>query len=273
MNPRLTIGDMAKLFHVSVSSLRHYEHLGLLKPDFIDPDSGYRYYSVRQFEPLNTIRYLRALNMPLPEIAAFLQKRDVGTMEQALLRQKQTVETQQQELARVERKIENRLRQLRDAQQTPLDDIQTVRLPKSRMLWLPGTLRVDGALDLEAPLRRLVQHQQEDMIFLGKVGIGISAEHLNAGCFTAYDAMFLLLDEEDRFEGPTRLLPETDAVRVRFRGSHPEAPAHYRRLMAYLETHGFLAAGDSREITLIDSGLTCDPQEFVTEISIPVRRA
>ena len=63
------IGDIAKLFHLSVSSLRQYEAIGLLKPERIDPTTGYRYYSVRQFEPLNTIRYLRALDMPLREIA------------------------------------------------------------------------------------------------------------------------------------------------------------------------------------------------------------
>ena len=67
------IGDMAKLFHISVSSLRYYESLGLLTPERVDPDTGYRYYSVRQFEVLNTIRYLRELDMPLPEISDFLK--------------------------------------------------------------------------------------------------------------------------------------------------------------------------------------------------------
>ena len=67
----LRIGDVARLFHLSVSSLRHYESLGLLTPEFVDPETGYRYYSVRQFEALNTIRYLRALDMPLDEIADF----------------------------------------------------------------------------------------------------------------------------------------------------------------------------------------------------------
>lgn len=66
-----SIGDVAKLFHLSVSSLRHYEDVGLLIPEYTDPDSGYRYYGARQFEVLNSIRYLRALDMPLSEIADF----------------------------------------------------------------------------------------------------------------------------------------------------------------------------------------------------------
>ena len=61
------IGEVSKLFHISVSSLRHYEHIGLLTPEYISSDSGYRYYGTEQFEVLNTIRYLRALDMPLSD--------------------------------------------------------------------------------------------------------------------------------------------------------------------------------------------------------------
>lgn len=42
-----SIGEMAKIFHLSVSSLRHYEALGLVTPEYVDPSTNYRYYSVR----------------------------------------------------------------------------------------------------------------------------------------------------------------------------------------------------------------------------------
>lgn len=35
-----SIGDVARLFHISVSSLRHYENVGLLAPEYTDPSSG-----------------------------------------------------------------------------------------------------------------------------------------------------------------------------------------------------------------------------------------
>ena len=60
-----SIGDVAKMFHLSVSSLRHYEKAGLLTPAYASGESGYRYYSAEQFEVLNTIRYLRTLDMPI----------------------------------------------------------------------------------------------------------------------------------------------------------------------------------------------------------------
>lgn len=70
------IGNVAKMFHLSVGSLRHYEKTGLLQPEYIDYETGYRYYSTRQFECLNTIRYLRVLDMPLEQIADFLNNRE-----------------------------------------------------------------------------------------------------------------------------------------------------------------------------------------------------
>ena len=81
-----SIGEVARLFDLSVGTLRHYETLGLVQPEYVDPGTGYRYYSVRQFEPLNTVRYLRMLGMPLPAIGDFLKNRDVGNIEQKLLR-------------------------------------------------------------------------------------------------------------------------------------------------------------------------------------------
>ena len=122
-----SIGDVAQLFHLSVSSLRHYETIGLLTPEYTDPATGYRYYGPRQFEVLNTIRYLRALDMPLGQIRAFLRNRDVGRIEQLLREQKAAVVRKQAELQRVERKIDNRLRQLHDAQTAELGAIHLVR--------------------------------------------------------------------------------------------------------------------------------------------------
>ncbi len=70
---------------------------------------------------------------------------------------------------------------------------------------------------MEPSIRRLEQSQREAVVFLGKVGVGISKEHLEAGQFSRYDCAFLLLDREDRFDGETHKLPETLCARIRFR--------------------------------------------------------
>ena len=267
------IGDMARLFHLSPSSIRHYEEQGLLVPEIIDPETGYRYYSPRQFETFNAIRYLRALDMPLDEIADFLQDRDVDKIEEKLLRQKEAVARKQQELLRIERKIDARLHQLREAQASPLDCIELISCPPCKLFQVEESLKIREYQDMELPTSKLAQAQEEAVVFLGKVGVSISAEHLLQGAFEQYDGIFLALDEEDHFGGSVLCLPESLCVRVRFRGSHPQAPERYRSLMEFIRESGLQVQGFSREITIIDYGITHDTDKFVTEITIPVGSA
>lgn len=266
-----TIGEVSSLFHISVSSLRHYENIGLLTPEYISPDSGYRYYGAEQFEVLNTIRYLRTLDMPLSEIEDFLKNKDTARIEEKLRQQKQAVLKKQQELKRIERKIDHRLRWLLDAQSTPLDTVSLIQLPSCRIVWVDDPLKVNGSPDMEAPIRKLDQSDAEAVVFLGKVGLGISAEHLQAAQTDRYDGIFLVLDQEDIYTGETLTLPETLCVRLRFRGSHTESRAQYQKLLDYIQKHQMQIVGFSREVTLIDYGITNDSEKFVTEICVPVR--
>ena len=264
------IGDVSKMFHISVSSLRHYEKAGLLTPAYVSPDSGYRYYGIEQFEALNTIRYLRGVDMPLEEVGEFLRTREVGRIEEKQRRQKELVRKKQRELRRIEKKIDHRLSRLLDAQTAPLYTVSLIHMPACRMVWVENPLKIRQFFDMEAPIRKLDASEQEAVIFLGKVGLGISREHLLAGETDRYDGIFLLLDQEDLYAGTTITLPETNCVRIRFSGSHLEAPAQYEILLDEIRRQGLEITGFSREITLIDYGLTNDRGQFVTEISIPV---
>ena len=229
------IGDVARMFHISTGSLRHYEQAGLLKPEYIDQDTGYRYYSVCQFEILNTIRYLRVLDMPLEQIDDFLKNRDIDVIEDKLMKQKELVARKQRELAIIEQKIEHRLDQLRDAMNSELDVIQLKKVSSCRIVWLKDSLRPKSYLDLEYAIRRLEENQTESVVFLGKVGVGISKENLLAGRFDQYDSVFLVLDAEDSYKGTVEQHPEELCVSMCFCGSHKEAGAHYEKMMEYIE--------------------------------------
>ena len=85
------IGEVAKLFGVNVKTLRFYQEAGILPPEYIDPETGYRYYSTKQFERLNTIKYLRALDVPLKQIKDFFDHREVDTMLDILKEQRKAV--------------------------------------------------------------------------------------------------------------------------------------------------------------------------------------
>ena len=56
------ISDFARLGQVSVRMLRHYDELGLLRPDHVDPWTGYRSYSPEQLHVLNRLVALKAVS-------------------------------------------------------------------------------------------------------------------------------------------------------------------------------------------------------------------
>ena len=132
-------------------------------------------------------------------------------------------------------------------------------------------MKIEGYLDMEVPIRQLDQSDVEAVVFLGKVGVGISKEHLLERTIENYDGAFLALDKEDIYFGETTTLPESLCVRIRFQGSHTEAPKYYKILFDYIDEHKLEIVGFSREITLIDYGITNEQEKFVTEICIPVK--
>jgi len=263
------IGEVARMFHLSVGSLRHYEKAGLLHPEYIAPDSGYRYYGPKQFEVLNMIRSCRTLGMPLEQIADFLNNRSIDKMFQILESQKQSVLRQQKELDIILRKIEDRIQLLEDASASKLNRIDIRNTPSRRVAWLKNQLSLETYTDLEPAIRQLNLNQESNAVWLGKVGVGISEEHLQAHKFDAYDRVFLILDPEDTYNGQSEIWPSLTCACLRFCGSHKDAPAYYARILDFIGQHHFKLSGFSREITLIDDGITSDSSQFVTEIQIP----
>ncbi|MEV6293268.1 MerR family transcriptional regulator [Streptomyces sp. NPDC051896] len=73
MAERLTIGEFSRITHLSIRALRRYHEQELLVPAEVDPATGYRYYAPAQVRPALTIRRLRELDLPLPDVRRFLE--------------------------------------------------------------------------------------------------------------------------------------------------------------------------------------------------------
>lgn len=67
------IGEFSKLSRISIRMLRHYDEIGLLKPETSDPVNGYRYYSVRQLAITGRIYTLKEMGFGLSEISEILK--------------------------------------------------------------------------------------------------------------------------------------------------------------------------------------------------------
>lgn len=264
------IGEVARLFHLSISLLRHYDKTGLVTPEYTDPDTGYRYYSLRQFECLNTIRYLRALDMPLEEIADFLHNRDTGRIQELLSKQLVQVHKKQQELAVIEHQIKNRLNQIQGALSAHPGEIFLEKKAPLKLACMKKQLNPENYLDLEYSIREMEQGNSPASIFLGKVGVGLFYESLKAHRFKPYDFVFIILEEDDPIKGQVIHIPEITWAVIRFQGSHEQAPGFYEKLLSYFKDEGLAPESFALEMTLIDYGLTHDQSQFITEIQIPL---
>lgn len=64
----MLISDFARLGQISVRMLRHYDAMGLLTPDHVDPFTGYRSYSPERLHVLNRLVALKDLGFSLHEV-------------------------------------------------------------------------------------------------------------------------------------------------------------------------------------------------------------
>jgi DNA-binding transcriptional MerR regulator len=66
------IGEFARLSRLSPKALRRYDELGVLRPERVDPDSGYRWYETGQLEQAQLVASVRQIGVPLAQIKAIL---------------------------------------------------------------------------------------------------------------------------------------------------------------------------------------------------------
>lgn len=73
MAGRLLISQFALLTGLSAKTLRYYDDIGLLRPQWIDEASGYRHYGVSQVSLGVQIRHWRQMGLPVGEIQRLIQ--------------------------------------------------------------------------------------------------------------------------------------------------------------------------------------------------------
>lgn len=72
------IGEISKLFHIGMDSIRYYEEIGILKP-YRNPENNYRLYTLEDLQKITTIRELLSLNFTTAEIKEFEETRTIAS--------------------------------------------------------------------------------------------------------------------------------------------------------------------------------------------------
>ncbi|HDR8110607.1 TPA: MerR family transcriptional regulator [Bacillus cereus] len=273
LNKRFTIGEMAKMHNIAESTLRYYDEKGIFHPSIVDPQTNYRYYTIDQFSLLDTIKFLRQLNIPLKEIKKYIDERNPTYALNLLEKQQEMMLKKQREIEYALAKMEHRIHLIKKAMKAETDRILIKKIPKRKITAIavaPNT--TDDMFDYYIHSLQKNMKQMDDSLFSGDIGVTISKKAFMQKEFQAYSSVFILLDYMPYQVHSSDSIKAGMFACAYHHGSYEETGETYKKLMEYINQEGYEISGDSIEIGLIDWSVTENPEEQVTEIQIPVMK-
>lgn len=267
----IKIGDFARLGHVSVVTLRHYDELGLLKPVTVDRVTGYRYYSVAQLPRLNRIMALKDLGFSLDQIEVVLRGLTLDHLRGMLqLRHAEAQHHVQQEQARLAR-IATRLRYIEwEAAMTTYDVVLKTLAPvlvAARRVTIPTNDQVPAYLNpaFTEVHAHLTHHGAKE------TGPCFALWHQPADVYTnevaeaaiPIDRRIASTEQVQVYE-----LPQQQVASVVHHGAFEDFTQGHTALLTWIEANGYQISGPYREIYIQHN--VGNLAESATEIQYPV---
>lgn len=279
----LQIGEFSRLSRISVRMLRHYDQVGLLKPAEQDVQTGYRRYAVVQLAEANRITVLRDLGFPIREIGR-LAHADDGELARALDDRARELE---EGIGREQRRLADlrRFRQEVEAGGAAIScEVTLVSVPSYQVVALRmelagydeerrawerlGALMGERGITPSEPYTEYCEFCDEG------AGSGSSGP---AGDDTAVMVeVAVATDAHGEDDGPLRFyrsaaLPLAASIKVY--GPYENIAPVYASFARWLEDHPALRlAGPTREVAHRGPWNACDPQDYLTEFLVPVRK-
>ena len=272
----LKIRDFAKLAEVSMTTLRYYDEIGLLKPIQVDPETGYRFYTMDQLPYLHRILAFKELGLGLTQIVEILNEGISPEALQGMLRLRQAqlqqhMQTEQEQLVR----IEARLRSLEQGRCLPVYEVvlKAVKPISGVSVHLTTTdlaYQADWSDVIDATLKRyevtpidslLVLHgESEDEHTPSSVEIVAPVDWR--------DANTLITRSEGRLT-QCELPAVSRMASTLHHGSPALALSAYQALGTWMENNAYTIVGSRRKIFL-RKGEQLD--DSLTEIQFPVEK-
>jgi effector-binding domain-containing protein len=266
----LPIGRFSKATRLSVKALRHYDELGLLRPAYVDPSSGYRYYRPAQANQAEAIRILRSVELPLEEIGALLADGGGEPVAGRLRRHRERLEARLAEHRRMLAFLE-RLLEKEDVMPYEVTVKELPAQPVAATRTTTDLRRISSAISAGV---------DQVLAELGRRGIE------PAGPLQVVYHADQVLDEDTSapieicfpvaapFEGSgevygTELAGGPAAVTVH-RGPYAEIGPAYHTVSGWIADHGHELAAGPREVYLNDPSQT-EEADLLTEVQWPIR--
>ena len=270
MKEFFTIGEISKLFNINSKTLRYYDEIDLFKPSYVDEHNKYRYYSIDQFECLETIQYLKELGLSLSKIKYHLNTLNLSSIVDSLEYQNKIIEEKINELKLIQQKINKKIFQIQDAVQLDfLDQIREIDFEQRCVIEYKENISYKVFELLVRKLAKVSEYKVS--LTYGDVGISISKDNLKNKIYTEYNRAFVIVEEGQYEKNIVKVFPKSKYLSIRYNGYHKDAPKYYKKLDEYIIKNNYEIIDDSIEIQLVDPSLITCESEMVSEIQIPVR--
>ncbi|MEM9619105.1 MAG: MerR family transcriptional regulator [Pseudomonadota bacterium] len=278
----LRIGDLARLGGVSVKALRFYDEQGLLRPEHVDPHTGYRYYALDQAKTLAVITNLRMIDFTIAEIATILKEGEASPD-----RLQDTIASKRRELQDIKSKLASKL-QLADMMAQSLEDEAAAALPTFKL----APLKDQSVY----AIRKTVPYLGAPVTEMFEAAESIVADR-DARAPTAPFMMFhsapteksnldlevcIPLSTDSPDHPPATHIPGSAmACSVVYAGGYFKTEILFEQMTGWVSGAGLKAAGPLRELyhrfgadqdayRLPAKMIAADRSEFLTELQIPV---
>ncbi|PEB50637.1 MerR family transcriptional regulator [Bacillus pseudomycoides] len=270
-NQRFTIGEMAKMHNIPESTLRYYDEKGIFHPSIVDPQTNYRYYTIDQFSLLDTIKFLRQLNISLKEIKKYIDERNPTYALNLLEKQQEMMLKKQREIEYALAKMKRKIEMMKEATGSKANHVIFKKLPKRKITALAIAPNItDDMFEYYIHSLQKNMKQIDDSVFSGDLGVTVSKEALFQNEFQSYNRVFILLDYMPFQVTTSDAIKEGMYACSYHHGPYEKTDETYKELLRGIEKEGYEVSGDAIELALIDWSVTENPEDQVTEIQIPV---
>lgn len=274
---KLSIGRMAELNNTSVQTLRYYAKLGLLKPEYVDESTGYRYYGIKQCARLDMINYMKYLGMSLDNIKAWFDSENVESIPDMLRQQAVLIEHKMKELDQMKKAVQVSIKNYDTYMSAPGEGHMVLeRIPERKMYCYDSNVNIyENTLETyeyilrELRAQAIVNHLP--MAYFCNVGSIIRQEAIERGYFVSTE-VFLFVDPDFEMQAGVEIIPEHDYLCI-YCDSFFHERKYAGKLFDYVHEHGYEVIGDYIcEVVVELPVFHHDERNMFMKLQVPINR-
>lgn len=271
----LSIGEFSNICKVSTKTLRYYADIGLILPVEINPENGYRYYSIDQLETMLFINRLKSYHFSLTEIKNILELNESKetVLYMTLNQKKKEIEKQLQTYETNLKQIEEDMYNLKEGKSImsflEKIDVQCINVSPISILSIRKMVPENQfPQEYQHCFNELLQRMKEDNLTM--VDAPLVLFHSDEFTPLGLDTEFAIPVKENG--SGSRVFEPGLCLKTILYGSYLGLPAVYTRQREWAQQHGYESSNAVFEVYINDPHDVQNENDLITEIYYPIRK-